>query len=108
MSSREEEIPQAFGPGASLEIFDMRVDGPWAEALGGQIQLAFDRIEMLCQEFFEPTLQSQTPGALGDVHAISSSCGCTGAARLFPSEFGQLGKGAYAVGRFRRRRRSPR
>ena len=36
MSSREEEIPKAFGPGASLEIFDMRVDGPWAEALGGR------------------------------------------------------------------------
>ena len=72
MSSREEEIPKAFGPGASLEIFDMRVDGPWAEALGGQIQLALDRIEMRRHEILQPVLQDDAARALSDVHVSSS------------------------------------
>ena len=72
MRGREKQIPQAFGARARLEILDIGIDRPGAEALGGQIQLALDRIEMLGHEILEPVLQGDAARALSDVHVSSS------------------------------------
>ena len=72
MRGREKQIPQAFGACAGLEILDMRIDRPGAEALGGQIQLALDRIEMRRHEILQPVLQDDAARALSDVHVSSS------------------------------------